>query len=247
MIFSLILFSHELYNFSKITFHTSSNCDKKKQWISRILKYQFCLFKKKCDTQDKTNHHDVSTLRRDESFGPKGQNCDTTMIQRIHTYYWFTQHVFFYCSNSSFDHNNVCFFYFICMFFHNKMLITMMSWMYNWNSQIFKMNHFINVNEKTANPFNALTHYEIIDCLSCFFLFSCLSFFIFFGLIFLFLCCHADGDYCDRRSHNTTSTQLAANGSVIHALRFYARGRHFFHIRRLVGLFFKHASRIVLK
>ena len=56
--------------------------------------------------------------------------------------------------------------------------------MYNWNSQIFKINHFINVNEKIAKSFNALIYYEIINCSSCFFEFLCVSFFIFFILLF---------------------------------------------------------------
>ena len=131
-----------IVQFFKITFHTSSNHDWKKQWISHFFKYQFCLIKNKFNTFNKNSHQNISTFQQIE-FSITERHCNSMMIQCVNTYYWFLQRVFF-CFFQSDDliETKYVFLHFIYMFLHNELSMSMMTWMCDWDFQIFQNESF---------------------------------------------------------------------------------------------------------
>ena len=114
-----------IVQFFDITFHTSSNCNWKKQWILHFFKYQFYLIKNKFNMFDKNNHHNVSTFQQIKFLITK-KHYDSMMIQCVHTYYWFLQHVFFCIFQiDDLTEAEYVFLYFICMFFRDEMFMSM--------------------------------------------------------------------------------------------------------------------------
>ena len=127
-----------IVQFVKITFHTPSNHNWKKQWMSRFFKYQFYLIKNKFVCLIKTI---ITTFQHFDKWNLSitKRHCDSTMIWCVHTYYWFLQRLFFcFFQIDDLIKAKYVFSHFICMFFRDEMLMSMMTWIYDCDFQIFQ-------------------------------------------------------------------------------------------------------------
>ena len=76
---------------------------------------------------DKNNHHNVLIFQQIE-FLIAERHCDSTIIQRVHTYYLFLQRVFFcFFQIDDLIKTKYVFSHFVCTFFHNEMFMPMMT------------------------------------------------------------------------------------------------------------------------
>ena len=99
------------------------------------------------------------------------------------------------------------------MFFHILFVhFFIMKCLYQWWCKcvteifkFFKINHFININEKIAKFQNALIYYKILIICHVFFYFYMFyfQFFLFNQSLFHFLCCYFDDECVNKKHYNT--------------------------------------------
>ena len=95
------------------------------------------------------------------------------------------------------------FLHFICMFFRDEMFMSMMTWMCDWNFQIFQNESFCKYkwkNCKISKHVNLSWNNWLFIILFLIFMRFIFNFFLFNQLIFHFLCCYVD-DGCVNKKH----------------------------------------------
>ena len=127
-----------------------------------FFKYQFCLIKNKFNMFDKNNHHKVLIFQQIKIFNHKKTLWFNDDLMCTYVLLIFATYIFLFFSNWWFNQNKICFFAIkcLCQWWH-KCVIEIF--------KFFKINHFININEKIVKFQNTLIHHEIINCALCFF------------------------------------------------------------------------------
>ena len=125
-------------------------------------------------------------------------------------YYWFLQCVFFcFFQINDLIEVKYVFSHFIYTFFCNEMFMSMMTWMCDWDFQIFwneSLRKYKWKNCKISKHIDSLWNNQLFVVFFLIFMCFIFNFFLFNQLIFHFLCCHVNDGCVDRKHYDAYTT-----------------------------------------